>query len=59
MTIEYIKEQSNKNTLLLAVLCAMLLLGIFYLHTYHIIKPITIPQAVEMQWASDTSWVNW
>lgn len=52
-------QQSKTNPLLLALLCAMLLIGIAYLHTHHVIRPVTIPQAVELRWAADTTWGNW
>jgi len=52
-------QQTKVSPLLLALLCAILLMGIAYLHTHHVTKPVTIPQAVELRWAADTAWGNW
>ena len=51
--------ETKTDTLMLALLCATLLACIACLHAHKIVKPITIPQVVEMKWASDTSWGKW
>ena len=61
-TIQHNRQAYNitgKHTILLSVLLtALLLFAIAYLNKQHKATPVTIPQAIELQWASDTAWVR-
>lgn len=44
---------------IIAILCAFMLISIGIMHTrQHISSPVTIPAAIEMRWASDSSWTG-
>lgn len=44
---------------IIALLCAFMLIAIGIIHTrQHISSPVTIPAAIEMRWASDSSWTG-
>lgn len=44
---------------LIALICAFMLIAIGIMHTrQHTSSPVTIPAAIEMQWASDSSWTG-
>lgn len=43
----------------IALICAFMLIAIGIIHTrQHISSPVTIPTAIEMRWASDSSWTG-
>lgn len=44
---------------IIAILCAFMLIAIGIIHSrQHISSSVTIPAAIEMRWASDSSWTG-
>lgn len=56
--IDYIFKEKLSDAII-AILCAFMLIVIGMIHTrQHISSPVTIPAAIEMQWAADSSWTG-
>lgn len=46
--------------ILVTILTAMMLFAVAYLQTQHRTTPISIQQAIELQWSADSTWTkNW
>lgn len=57
-TIDYIFKEKLSDAVI-AILCVFMLIAIGIIHTrQHISSPVTIPAAIETQWASDSSWIG-